>query len=228
MILIIKQFYLEEWKWFKTKFLKIFIIVSIIFILSVLISHIILIKNPEELQEISAFVTKGLLTESPVPEKSIKQCLIIFLNNSIASLICILSGLIPFLFLPIIGLLRNGIVVGVITSISHVKGFKVLPVLLFSAAPHGIFELPAIFYSTSLGVYLCLRMSKKILNLEKEELTTLFSEGNLDYRSEEQIPLFTRLFKTYIGVIVPLMMLAAIIETFISRISILNKIFLVQ
>ncbi|MCK4645317.1 MAG: stage II sporulation protein M [Candidatus Aminicenantes bacterium] len=227
-MLRIKQFYLEEWKWFKTKFLKIFIIVSIIFILSVLISHIILIKNPEELQEISAFVTKGLLTESPVPEKSIKQCLIIFLNNSIASLICILSGLIPFLFLPIIGLLRNGIVVGVITSISHVKGFKVLPVLLFSAAPHGIFELPAIFYSTSLGVYLCLRMSKKILNLEKEELTTLFPEGNLDYRSEEQIPLFTRLFKTYIGVIIPLTMVAAIIETFISRISILYKIFLVQ
>ena len=227
-MLRIKQFYLEEWKWFKTKFLKIFIIVSIIFILSVLISHIILIKNPEELQEISAFVTKGLLTESPVPEKSIKQCLIIFLNNSIASLICILSGLIPFLFLPIIGLLRNGIVVGVITSISHVKGFKVLPVLLFSAAPHGIFELLAIFYSTSLGVYLCLRMSKKILNLEKEELTTLFPEGNLDYRSEEQIPLFTRLFKTYIGVIIPLTMVAAIIETFISRISILYKIFLVQ
>lgn len=228
MILKIKQFYLEEWKWFKIYFLKIFIIVSIIFILSVLISHIIFIKNPEELQEISAFVTKGLLTENPVPEKSIKQCLSIFLNNSIVSLISILLGLIPFLFLPIIGVLRTGMVLGGIAAVSYVKGFKILPVLLVSIAPHGIFELPALFYSASLGVYLCLRMSKKILNLEREELTTLFSEGNLDYRSEEQIPLFKKIFKAYIGVIVPLMMVAAIIETFISRISILNKIFLVQ
>jgi len=68
-MLRIKQFYLEEWKWFKTKFLKVFIIIFIIFVQAVLISHIILINNPEKLQKVSALVAEGPLKENPVQEK---------------------------------------------------------------------------------------------------------------------------------------------------------------
>ena len=227
-MLRIKQFYLEEWKWFKTKFLKLFIIIFIIFILTILISHTILIKNPETLQKVSALVAGGPLKENPVQERSIKLCLSLFFNNIIVTLVTILSGFIPFLFLSMIGALRIGFVIGLMTSIASVNGFKVWQVLLFSFAPHGIFELLAMVYATSIGVHLCLQISKKILNLERDELIVLFSKKTQDYGSEDQIPLFKRALKTWLGVIVPLLIVAAIIEAFITPFSFLYKAFLGQ
>ena len=100
--------------------------------------------------------------------------------------------------------------------------------MLFSFAPHGIFELLAIDYSASIGVYLSLQISKKILNLERDELIVLFSKKNQDNGSEDQISLFKRALKTWLGVIVPLLIVAAIIETFITPFSFLYKVFLGQ
>jgi len=228
-MLRIKQFYLEEWKWFKTKFLKLFIIIFIIFILTILISHFIFIKNPERLQKISALVAEGPLKENPVLERSIQLCLSLFFNNSIVTLVTIIIfGFIPFLFLSMLGALRIGALVGLMTSVASVNGFKVWQVFLFSFAPHGIFELPAMVYATSIGVHLCLQISKKILNLERDELIVLFSKKNQDYGSEDQISLFKRALKTWLGVIVPLLIVAAIIEAFITPFSFLSKIFLGQ
>jgi len=101
-------------------------------------------------------------------------------------------------------------------------------VLLFSFAPHGIFEFSAMVYATSIGIHLCLQISKKILNLERDELIVLFSKKNKDYRSEDQISLFKRALKTWLGVIVPLLFVAAIIEAFITPFSFLHKVFLGQ
>jgi len=129
VMLRIKQFYLEEWKWFKTKFLKLFIIIFIIFILTILISHFIFIKNPERLQKISALAAEGILKEQPVPERSIKLCLSLFFNNSIVALVTIIFGFIPFLFLSMLGALRIAVVIGLMTSVASVNGFKVYQVL---------------------------------------------------------------------------------------------------
>lgn len=228
MTLRIKQFYLEEWKLFKTKFLKLFIIIFIIFILTILISHFIFIKNPERLQKISALAAEGILKEQPVLERNIQLFLSVFFNNAIVALVTIIFGFIPFLFLSMLGALRIGVVIWLMTSVASINGFKAWQVLLFSFAPHGIFEFSAMVYATSIGVHLCLQISKRILNLDRDELIVLFSKKNQDYRSEDQISLFKRALKTWLGVIVPLLIVAAIIETFITPFSFLYKIFLGQ
>jgi len=115
-MLRIKQFYLEEWKWFKTKFLKVFIITLIIIILAGLISHFIFIKNTEKLQKISALVAEGVLKDNPELERNIQLFFSLFLRNLKVTLVTIIFGFIPFLFLPMLGALRTAVMVGLITS----------------------------------------------------------------------------------------------------------------
>jgi len=207
---MIKQFYTEEWKWFKAKFLKIFIFVIVIFILSSALSHVFLVNHPDQAKRIFTDLAK-LFKKIAVQEAGFKACLVIFLHNFRAALLVTVLGLIPFLFLPILGALGNGFVAGVVTSVAHLKGVKLVPGLLFGIAPHGIFELPAILYATSIGICLSLLISKRIL---------------LGYHSNEEplFPLFKQISKTFVGVIVPLLLVAAIIEAFVTPIFI--KIFL--
>ncbi len=205
-----KQFYIEEWKWFKAKFLKIFIFVFIIFVLTAVSSHVLLVKNPEKAHEAFVDLAKKLNAKSSMQVTGLKRCLALFLNNVTVSLLSILLGLIPFLFISIFGTFINSFYFGVLTSMAYLEGFKIAPGLLVGILPHGIFELPAIFYATSLGIYLTFQISKRIL---------LYPSGE-----ESLFPLFKRIFKTWVGVIIPLLLVAAIIESFVTLFLI--KIFL--
>ncbi len=205
-----KQFYREEWKRFKEKYLKTFILVFIIFILIALLSHVTLVKNPEQAQKKFINLTKNLLEKIPSQATRFELCLAIFLNNSKVSLFSILFGLIPFIFFPILGAIANGFNTGVITSASCIKGFDFRFVLIASV-PHGVFELPAIFYAVSIGVNLSFQISKRIL-------------FRLDSSDEPFFLIVKRNFKTWVGVIIPLLLVASIIEAFVT--PFLVKIFL--
>jgi stage II sporulation protein M len=210
-MLKIKQFYLDEWKWFKERILTIFIFVLILFILSALVSHVFLTRHPDLAQKKAVDLAKRLLEKIPPQVTGFERLLLIFLNNSRVSLFSIVFGLIPFLFLPLLGAIANGVSVGIMTSISHLRGFKVVHVFLFSVAPHGIFEIPALIYASSIGVWLAFQISKRILFLSDGDKEPLF-------------PFFIRIFRAWIGVILPLLLAAAMIETFVT--PLLVKIFL--
>jgi len=195
-----KQFYREEWKWFKEKYLKIFTLVLIIFIMIALLSHVILVKNPEQAQKKFADLAKNLLKKIPLHASGFRLCLAIFVNNSEVSLFSILFGLIPFVFLPILGAIANGFNTGVISSTSYIKGFD-CGFFLVAIVPHGVFELPAILYAVSIGVNLSFQISKRIL----------FGRDSGD---EPFFLMLERIFKTWVGVIIPLLLVAAIIEAF--------------
>lgn len=137
------------------------------------------------------------------------------------SAFAILFGFIPFLFLPILSPLLNGSSMGIITSILYIKKLKVLPNLLLGVAPHGIFELPAIFYANSLSIFLSLQVTKKILYQNHGED---FLHGTIEKKTEPLFPLFKRILKTWLSVIVPLLFVAAVIETFVT--PILVEVFL--
>ena len=223
-MLKVKQFYLEEWNWFKARFLKIFIIVTVIFLLAAFLSHAYFVNHPDQAKKKAIDLFKKLQKKIPPQATGFNKFLFLSLNNSTALFIPILSGLIPFLFLPLLGVFANGVSLGVVTSISSLKGFKVMHILLFSIVPHGIFEIPALIYATSLGVWLTLQISKKILHTVSMEPVYLFSKNNLDHRYERLFPLFMRIFRTWIGVILPLLLVAAMIETFVT--PVLVNIFL--
>jgi stage II sporulation protein M len=121
----------------------------------------------------------------------------IFLNNSVKTLAAILLGLaigiVPALFLVV-----NGVVLGVVFFLSsHSRG--VWPSLL-AILPHGIVELAAVFLGTAIGLMLGDLVLKRLL-------------GKTDAKIR---PALGRALRFFAIVIVPMLLVAALIEAFVT------------
>ncbi len=125
--------------------------------------------------------------------------LFIFKNNTIISFLAMLGGIF-FGILPVIFILVNGFFIGVVVF-SSVQEYGIL-VVLSALLPHGIIELPMIFISASIGLRLGVLAFQKIFNINEKEI-----------RFKYELLSAIRFFVT---VIVPLLFIAAIIETFIT------------
>jgi len=117
--------------------------------------------------------------------------LIIFLfrNNSLSGFMGLFFGVILGIF-PVINAIINGLVLGFVSNLSVTKNGAISLWRLF---PHGIFELPAIFISLGLGVKLSTFIFKK------DKLNSL-------------INFLEKSFWSFLLIVVPLLILAAIIE----------------
>ncbi|PXY71399.1 hypothetical protein CXX78_00300 [Candidatus Parvarchaeota archaeon] len=113
----------------------------------------------------------------------------IFQNNLIVAFLMIILGIFLGIF-PIINIFANGAVLGFVFS--KIQGVNLIKAI-FSLLPHGIFELPAIFISVGLGIKLGM---------------FLFAEK----RKEEFTKRFYGSMKVFFSIILPLLILAAIIE----------------
>ena len=113
----------------------------------------------------------------------------IFTNNAYVSLLSIILGFILGI-VPLLNALTNGVVLGyVLAKVYAISGFTEFWKIL----PHGIFELPAVFISLGLGLKTGMALfSKKPVN-------------EIKYRLIQSI-------KVFLFVVVPLLILAAIIE----------------
>ena len=121
-------------------------------------------------------------------------------NNWWAMLISAVYGFIPFIFLPMISLLTNGLILGVFAAMYIHNGLGILAYLA-GILPHGIFELPALVLSIACGVYLCLNMNRRILGSKK----TL-----------PMVELLSDLLRVLILLIAPMVVAAAFIECYIT------------
>ncbi len=120
----------------------------------------------------------------------------IFLNNAFVSLISLVLGL-ALGILPILFIVFNGYLIGVISYlVAQERGFLFIFLALL---PHGILELPMVFLSAAIGLRLGHQVISALLGNETE-IKREFIEG----------------LKFYIFWILPLLLLAAIIETFIT------------
>jgi stage II sporulation protein M len=114
---------------------------------------------------------------------------LIFFNNARASLIAILAGVF-FGVVPLIIALTNGYLVGFISRIVS-NEFSIFE--LWRLLPHGIFELPAVLISVGLG-----------LKIGIEILTKPTKENFIEN--------LNKALKTFVLIIIPLLIIAAIIE----------------
>jgi stage II sporulation protein M len=113
----------------------------------------------------------------------------IFFNNLKSSFFGMIFGVIFGVF-SVIMILVNGYLLGFVSSrIADMEGIAVLWRLL----PHGIFELPAVLISTGLG----LKLGTFIFRKKKIESLNVFLQKSLN---------------VFIFVIIPLLVIAAIIE----------------
>lgn len=179
----LKEAYSESWRYIKESKKYIFIITGI-FLISILMGIIFPTFFTEKILEILKEML--LIFEGKNLPETIS---LIFLNNARASLFSILLG-IMFGILPILSAIFNGYLVGfVINQVVAEAGWLVIWRLL----PHGIFELPAVLISMGLGLRIGIDLFKK-------------NPKKLLKRN------FNKSMKLFLRIILPLLILAAIIE----------------
>ena len=126
----------------------------------------------------------------------------VVMNNLYACALCVGLGAVPFLFLTAWAVLSNSMVIGAVLGYGSASG--VVPAfraIVLGLLPHGIFELPAVFLSMAMGLYLCRTLSLKILGRAKEERI---------------LPLLNNLAKAFVLVVIPLIVAAAVVECCIT------------
>lgn len=137
--------------------------------------------------------------------------LFIFLNNLKSAFFSIILGIIFGIF-PIINSIMNGLILGYVLAkswaISGISDF-------WRILPHGIFELPAIFISLGIGLRLGISTLKNLIVLGKEKLKPSSKKTTL--KKEKLSSELISAFYTFVLIILPLLVIAAIIESiFIS------------
>lgn len=122
----------------------------------------------------------------------------IFLNNAFLSLLFLVLGL-ALGVLPVLFIAFNGYIVGVIVYlIAQERG---LLFILLGLLPHGILELPMVFLAAGIGLRLGHQVFSALIG-RPTQIKREFKEGLMFY------------FRW----ILPLLLVAAIIETFITPI----------
>lgn len=127
----------------------------------------------------------------------------IFLNNAFVSLLFLVLGLVLGIF-PVLLIAFNGYIVGVISHIAAQE--RGLAFIVLALLPHGIIELPMVFLSAGIGLRLGHQVFAALIG-RHTEIKKEFKEG----------------MRFYLSWILPLLFLAAIVETFITPL-ILNSL----
>lgn len=121
-------------------------------------------------------------------------------NNLVAAAVAVFTGLIPFLYLPVISTLLNGFLIGAIMRVASSGMGAAVKLFLVGIVPHGIFELTALIFAMGIGITLCHNISKAILRKEHQPIGRLIQSA----------------VYLYVTVIVPMLIAAAFIETYIT------------
>lgn len=144
---------------------------------------------------ISAF-NEDIAGSGIVQEDGSFNVLALFANNLRAMVLGILYGFIPFLYLPALALGVNAAILGMLASL--IDGQWLL--LAAGILPHGIFELPALFLSLAAGLCLCKNINAYIRKNEKGIMK----------------PLLLNILRVTVLLVLPLLMIAAVMETYVT------------
>ncbi len=123
-------------------------------------------------------------------------------NNLYACALCVGLGFVPFLFLTAWPVLSNSMVIGAVLGYgSFSDAFSVVKIVVFGLLPHGLFELPAVFLSMAMGLYLCRTVSRRIIGRAG---------------AEKILPVLNGIAKAFVLVVIPLLVIAAAVECFVT------------
>jgi stage II sporulation protein M len=179
-----KENYSKSWGYIKES--KNFIWgVVILFCISVIIGF--LFQPPIVVNAILDYI-KNILAKTE-GMSSLRMILFIFTNNIQSGFMGLIYGFVLGIF-PVVATLANGYIVGYVSS-SAVSSSGA--VSLLSLLPHGIFELPAIFISFGMGI----KFGTFIFHKKRIESFNKF---------------FINSLRVFVFVVIPLLIIAAIIE----------------
>ena len=125
----------------------------------------------------------------------------IFYHNLRAGVLITLSGFVPFLFLPVAGIVLNSVFLGSFLGIYSVFSNENMILMIAKyILPHGIFEIPALILQGAIGAKLCVVLCKKIFRKAKNESFVYHVKGCLG---------------SFVLYVIPLLIVAAFIEAVI-------------
>lgn len=155
---------------------------------------------PEESAQVINFFMEQVEESGTINEQGEMSVFALLMNNWRAMLVSAAYGFIPFLFLPLLSLLYNGALLGILAVLLQGRGISV-PAYLAGILPHGIFELPALVLSVACGVTLCRNMCRMVVS------------------SPDRVPmleLLEELLRVIVLVIAPLTVAAAFVECYVT------------
>jgi stage II sporulation protein M len=197
------NYYRQEWDFFKTRLWRIFVGTAILYVLCACGGYFLLRHQAGTVRALmdvlkSAFKSNGLFAVNPG-----HIFIMIFLNNlRSCALGGVILGIVPFVFIPVFFVIINGFLLGVVLISADIAGKSISVVLLTLFLPHAIVELPTFFYSACLGIYLTLEINKRLISASA--INTPFKK------------VLNKIGQSYLLVVVPLLLLAAFLESFIT------------
>lgn len=234
----IGRLYRSEWAVFRADYKRYFKMAARVLGVGFVLGWAVFYFRPELAQKGLAYVLRSL-KDIPLGAPPVVLTATLFYHNSRASLLAAAAGLIPFVSLPILDPLANGAALGLIAAISGRQGLNVPMLLLKGVVPHGIFEIPAVLYATSIGIFISVELGKKIwaaLRGAKGEPASGDGEIGHDVASPRPegpaaIPadpndspaappsfgeILAQAVRSFVLVVLPLLLVAAFIEAYIT------------
>lgn len=204
-----KNIYREEWNNFKKDYRLTFFILMGISTAMALFVYVGLVSQPDLANEAFRQLSKQFEEAGAFDHLSSSGLFFFLLKNNLrAVLITVLLGLIPVVFLASLSSIATTGSVGVMLAMTKVQGGDAGLLFLTGIVPHGIVELPAIFLAGSIGIYLSIQTFKK-----------LFTSHRLEMNYKQVLKQTTR---SFLFVVVPMIVIAAVIEAFITPTIILR------
>jgi stage II sporulation protein M len=200
-----KKIYENEWHFFKENLAIKFGWIAILSFFFTEMFYFSFLYNPEIMKEVmntivDKFQKEGLMDLQR--KSSVLLAFKIFYVNLRSTFLFTILAFVPFLLGTVLFFLMFPVLLGVTLASVITKGFDFITFFKFTA-PHGIFELTAIFYAVSLGVFVSAEITKKFFPQSRE-------------RSAPLLALVKSVIRPYPLVIIPLLALAAIVEVFIT------------
>lgn len=195
------NFYKEQWHLFREAYWRYFLSIFVLFIASGMLVYFILAENEALVETLMNQVLAGFEEKELLDPEMMGHELAmgLFLNNTFACLLIFLSGFIP-IFLPTVGIVvMNGAIIGVLYAYLKMMDQPAFMSMIVGVLPHGIFEIPAIILAGAVAFTVSVGFYKKLGN-------SSFPFWNVIKNS----------IKTFVFVCIPLLILAAIIEAFIT------------
>lgn len=169
---------------------------AVAFLVLVVLSYIAGRLFPEIPATILTYFNEVVADSGIVRDDGSFSALALFGNNLRAMVLSTLYGFIPFLYLPALSMGVNAILLGMVAS--SVNGQWLL--LAAGILPHGIFELPALCLSLAAGLCLCQNINRYIRKNEKGLMK----------------PLLLNILRVTGLVVIPLLVVAAIMESYVT------------
>jgi stage II sporulation protein M len=191
------------------------------------IGFVFFLVRPDQEKKALEFVVRSF-KDIRLEGSPLALALTLFYHNAQASVLAVAAGCVPFLFLPILDPVLNGGVLGLLVSITKHQGLDVPRLVLTKILPHGVFELTAVLYATSLGLYLSAEMGKRCLAAWRNrrdrrqaqpplpQVPADFLETYPDRPAAGPESLARNAFRSFVLVVLPLLLVAAFIEGFIT------------